>query len=282
MALVAGGLGHVYDAGTAFARRALEGVSVEVATGELVLVVGPTGSGKSTLLRVLSTLLPPTEGSLAVDGETVTADSARGMRGRIGLVFQDPSVQLFAETVLADVAFGPRNLGADDAAAELRARDALERVGLDPGEFGPRSPFTLSGGEARRAAIAGVLAMRPAYLLLDEPTAGLDASGRSAVLEAVRRAREGAGVAAVTHDPEELLPLADRVLVLADGRTCFWGTVPQLFEEAHVLDAAGLRSPDVVRVQAMASARGARIARPYALEPREAARRLARAGGWAT
>ena len=176
MGLTVEGAGHVYGNGTAWAQRALGGVSLTVESGELVAVLGATGSGKSTLLRLMTGLLAPTEGRVLVDDEEACAALARG---RVGLVFQRPEAQLFAETVVDDVAFGPRNLGASLADSRVAARAALRAVGLDPAVFGQRSPFTLSGGEARRVAVAGVLAMRPAYLLLDEPTAGLDAHGIS-------------------------------------------------------------------------------------------------------
>lgn len=276
MSLKLSGIRHVYGPGTSWAASALAGVDFELSEGELVLVVGATGSGKSTLLRLASGLLEPTEGSASIDGSPLSVASARGA---VGLCFQSPEAQLFAETLLADVAFGPRNLGATPEAAEAAARDALAAVGLDPHVFGQRSPFTLSGGEARRAALAGVLAMRPRYLLLDEPTAGLDARGRARVRAAVGNAREGSGVALVTHDPGEFLGDADRVLVLDSGETRFWGPVADLLQDPTPLSDAGVEVPPVLEVQLLARGRGVDAGTPT-MNAELAAAALARAGGW--
>jgi energy-coupling factor transport system ATP-binding protein len=271
--------GFVYGLGTAYATRALEGVSLAVEPGGLAVVLGATGSGKSTLLRLAAGLMPPTEGSVAVDDVDTGGERARELRGRVGLVFQRPEAQLFAETVGDDVAFGPRNLGRSAEEAREDAARALETVGLDPAEFAPRSPFTLSGGEARRVAIAGVLAMRPAYLLLDEPTAGLDARGRDAVLAAVEAARaDGAGVLVVTHDAEEFLPLAGSVLVLANGAAAFSGPAGDLLADPSPLEAAGLAVPPVLGVQVRARAAGLSVPL-LTLDPELAAEVLAEAAG---
>jgi energy-coupling factor transport system ATP-binding protein len=268
-------VGHVYGHGTAWAQRAVGGVDLTVEPGELVAVLGATGSGKSTLLRLMTGLLAPSEGSVLVDG---TEASAALAHGRVGMVFQRPEAQLFAESVAEDVAFGPRNLGASAVEARAAADEALEAVGLDPRGFGGRSPFTLSGGEARRVAVAGVLAMRPAYLLLDEPTAGLDAGGRASVLAAVTRARESSGVVVVTHDPEEFLPDADRVLVLAGGTQVFSGAPALLLADPSPLAAAGLEAPPVLRVQLLMRAAGAALPM-LTLDPGLAADVLASARG---
>jgi energy-coupling factor transport system ATP-binding protein len=252
MALVAEMLGYTYAAGTTYASRAVADVGLRLEKGELCLIVGSTGSGKSTLLRLLSGLLKPGTGSVRVD------DATGVPRGSVGIVFQNPETQFFAETVSADVAFGPKNLDLPDP--DTAAREALLAVGLDPAEFGDRSPFTLSGGEARRAAVAGILAMRPAYLLLDEPTAGLDRRGREAIVAALLAAREEAGVLVVTHDPGPFLAYADRVLVLAAGETVFEGGVEELLGDATgPFERAGLILPDVVRVQVLARLRGAKL-----------------------
>ena len=273
MALVARNLGYEYGAGTPFAVRALEGVDLDLEGGDMLVIAGATGSGKSTLLRLLAGLLRAETGSIAVDGESPQARSARGS---VAIVFQNPETQFFAETLLADVAFGPRNLGMPDAAEA--AAEALEAVGLEPGRFGARSPFTLSGGEARRAAIAGALAMRAPYLLLDEPTAGLDSAGRRDVLAAVSAERARAGVAVVTHDPEEFLGLATHVLALSDGMPAFSGTVAELMDGPAAYEGAGLRLPEVVRAQLLARERGAVLPR-IEFEPRAAARALLAARG---
>lgn len=265
MALSARHIGYSYLAGTAFSVEAVRDVDLAVEPGELVIVAGTTGSGKSTLLRLLAGLLAPTSGVVEVDG---TPASAREARGRVAIVFQNPESQFFAETVSADVAFGPRNLGMSDPEAE--ADRALGAVGLDPVRFGERSPFALSGGEARRAAIAGALAMRARYLLLDEPTAGLDVRGRSAVVDAVTAERAHAGVVVVTHDPEDFLVHADRVLALSRGACAFSGSVFDLLEQPERYEAAGLSLPELVQVQRAARERGIAIPR-IELDPRAAA-----------
>ena len=266
-------IGYTYSPGTGYSQRALEAVSFSVSPGELVLILGATGSGKSTLLRIAAGLLDGSEGIATIDGEPLSRKTARG---RVGLVFQDAEAQLFAETVAADVAFGPRNMGATDAEATAAAHDALERVGLPPAEYAGRSPFSLSGGEARRAAIAGVLAFAPRYLLLDEPTAGLDARGRHAVGTIVSEARSGAGVAVVSHSAEEFLGVADRVLVLAGGRPSFDGPAEALIADPARFAAAGLLAPDVLRAQMLARARGCEVG-AFTLDPLHGADALARA-----
>lgn len=268
MALVADRVSFSYAAHTSFTTPALEGVSLMVERGGLTLVVGATGSGKSTLLRLLAGLLEPSSGTVRAD------DAPPSPRAGIGLVFQNPETQFFAETVLADVAFGPRNLGL--AGPDARAAATLEAVGLDPEVFGARSPFTLSGGEARRAAIAGVLAMEPAYLLLDEPTAGLDRRGRDAVLGAITAACASAGVAVVTHDPEQFLAVAWRVVMLAEGTVAFSGDVQSFLEHLGVNGAGGVRPPEFVRAQLLARAGGAALP-TLGLDPPAAARALASA-----
>lgn len=270
--------GFTFGPGTSYMQRALEGVSLEVSPGELVLVLGATGSGKSTLLRVACGLLDAESGSASIDGEALSRSTARGA---VGLVFQDAESQLFADSVLDDVAFGPRNLGLDAEEASQRARSALTAVGLDPDTFGSRSPFALSGGEARRAAIAGVLAMRPRYLLADEPTAGLDAAGRRVVRDVLLAQREGerAGVLVVSHSAEEFLGDANRVLVLAEGRSAWYGPAAELVADPSPLLGAGLVAPAVLEVQRLARERGLETG-AFTLDPVEAAERLAAAGGW--
>jgi len=276
MSLSLSDIGYTYAPDTGFATCALSRVSVEVAVGELVLVLGSTGSGKSTLLRVAAGLLEAQAGRALIDGEPLNRVSARG---EVGLVFQDAEAQLFADTLLDDVAFGPRNLGLTGEEAAARAREALLTVGLDPEVFGGRSPFALSGGEARRAAIAGVLAMRPRYLLADEPTAGLDANGRAAMRAIVADVRQRAGVMLVSHSAEEFLGEADRVLVLFEGGSAWYGDASALIVDPAPLEAAGLAAPAVLAVQRSARLSGIDPG-PFTLDPRLAADNLATAGGW--
>lgn len=277
MALIASDLTCDYAAGTVLASRALEGVSLQLEPHELCVVTGPTGSGKTTLLRAIAGLLAPSGGSVTVDDAPVSGPGSR--RGVVGLVFQRPEAQFFAPTVEEDCAFGPRNLGRVKADAVRDARDALAGVGLDPLVFGPREPWGLSGGEARRAALAGVLAMRPKYLLLDEPTAGLDAPGRRAVQAALANAREHAGVLVVTHDPDEFIGSADHALVLRQGRSVFSGTAQQLLEEIPGLWDRGLiEPPEVVRTLLLTAQRAGRAVGALAFDPVRAAEILAASG----
>jgi len=273
MALVAANLCYTYAAGTAYEVPALLGLDVHLECGDLLVIAGTTGSGKSTLLRLLAGLLRPSSGTVGLDGSPA---SDRRSRGRAAMVFQNPESQFFAESLLADVSFGPRNLGAQEPAR--LAADALAAVGLDPDTFGDRSPFTLSGGEARRAAIAGALAMRAPYLLLDEPTAGLDRRGRRDVVLAIGRERHRAGVAVVTHDPEEFLPSATRVLALRAGETAFAGSVDELLANPSPYLEAGLRLPEVVMAQLFARDRGLPMG-AIEFEPEAAAVRLSHARG---
>jgi len=249
-------LTFAYPAGGPVGSVAIAGVSLTLEPGELLIVAGTTGSGKSTLLRLLAGLLVPDEGVVEADGVPVLD---RRARGQVAIVFQNPESQFFSETLEADVAFGPRNLGHADPPGVARA--ALEAVGLDPDVYGQRSPFTLSGGEARRAAIAGALALQAPYLLLDEPTAGLDHRGRADVIAALQSERGRVGVAVVTHDPEEFLGVASQVLLLVEGRMAYSGPVEALLDAPEVYERAGLQLPDLIRTQLDARAHGALVAR---------------------
>jgi energy-coupling factor transport system ATP-binding protein len=274
MALLARNVSYTYAGGRSFGVEAVRSVDVRLDRGDLVVVTGTTGSGKSTLLRLLAGLLAPLHGTVTVDGRD---PSSREARGSVAIVFQDPETQFFAETLHADVMFGPRNLGLEDASGE--ADRALSTVGLEPDVYGARSPFTLSGGEARRGAIAGALAMSAPYLLLDEPTSGLDADGRRAVREALAVERARSGVLVVTHDPMEFLDDATAVVALDSGAVAFSGSVQELYDDPAPYTRAGLELPPVVRAQLLAREAGMQLQHIVCDPVRAAASLLAARGG---
>jgi len=242
---------------------ALRGVSVEVRAGEAVALIGPTGSGKSTLIQHFNGLLRPTVGTVRVAGEDLWGPRAdrRRARQQVGLVFQFPEYQLFEETVRRDVAYGPAHLGLGEAEVAERVDEALHAVGLDPSRFGDRSPFGLSGGEMRRVALAGVLAMRPRVFVLDEPTAGLDPRGKEEILARLEALhRQGLAVVVVTHNMDEVARLADRVVVLAEGRVVMAGSPAEIFRRDEDLRRVGLDLPQAVRLVRALRARGLPVA----------------------
>jgi energy-coupling factor transport system ATP-binding protein len=248
MSLVAERLTHVYGAGTPFETLALDGVDLTINAGEFVGIIGPTGSGKSTLIQHFNGLLKPTSGRVVVDGEDLTSKTGgRAARRKVGLVFQFPEHQLFEETVFADVAFGPRNLGLGDAEIKDRVEEALKLVGLDSGQVGDRSPFSLSGGQMRRVALAGILAMRPAVLILDEPTSGLDPRGREEILGHVTQLHRARGltVVLVSHNMEDVARLVSHVFVLDRGRLIMAGPTREVYSRSAELKAIGLDVPPV-------------------------------------
>ena len=252
-------LTHTYSAGTPFQRSAVEGLSMTVGAGEFLGVIGHTGSGKSTLIQHLNGLLQPTSGRILLEGKDIWADpkKIRDVRFKVGLVFQYPEYQLFEETVYKDIAFGPKNMGLDAEEIDRRVRDAAVFVGLHETLL-DKSPFELSGGQKRRVAIAGVIAMEPKVLVLDEPTAGLDPQGRDAILaqiQAYHRAT-GAAVVLVSHSMEEIARNVDRIVVLSDGKVYMEGTPKQVFARAHELEQVGLDVPQVTKVAAALKARG--------------------------
>ncbi len=252
-------LTHTYSAGTPFQRSAVEGLSMTVGAGEFLGVIGHTGSGKSTLIQHLNGLLQPTSGRILLEGKDIWADpkKIRDVRFKVGLVFQYPEYQLFEETVYKDIAFGPKNMGLDAEEIDRRVRDAAVFVGLHETLL-DKSPFELSGGQKRRVAIAGVIAMEPKVLVLDEPTAGLDPQGRDTILaqiQAYHRAK-GAAVGLVSHSMEEIARNVDRIVVLSDGKVYMEGTPKQVFARAHELEQVGLDVPQVTKVAAALKARG--------------------------
>ncbi len=250
---------HVYSPGEPFEVAALRGVSLVVEPGEILAIVGGTGSGKSTLVQHLNLLLEPTSGTVLVDGADARTLGKGELRRRVGLVFQFPEAALFAPTVAEDVAFAPRRMGLDEEEVEARVRASLERLGV--AHLAGRSPFSLSGGEKRRVAIAGVLAMRPEVLVLDEPTAGLDPAAREDLIGVIRGIRDGGGtVVLVSHDLDEVAEVADRVCVLEGGRVRAAGT------PAEVFYAEPLRAPATVRVASLLAEDHPEVGRPVSFD----------------
>lgn len=244
---------HTYSKGTPFERLALNNVSLEIAKGEIVAIIGHTGSGKSTLVQHLNGLLKPDQGQATIDDIDITAKGAqaKAARQQVGMVFQYPEHQLFAETVFEDIAFGPRNKGVEEEAVAKQVREAMDFVGLDYDTFAQRSPFQLSGGQMRRVAIAGVVAMNPDYLVLDEPSAGLDPRSRNAVFKEIMSLHKSRGIAIVlvTHSMEEAVKYADRLLVINAGKVLFDGTPAEIFKEhAAELVEVGVDVPQVYKL----------------------------------
>ena len=242
---------YTYGAGSPFEQQALQDVSFQTVPGELLGIIGHTGSGKSTLIRHLNGLLRPSAGQIRLDGQDIweRPKEIRSIRFRVGMVFQYPEYQLFEETVEKDIAFGPRNMGLPEEEIARRVQDAAALVGLAP-ELLEKSPFDLSGGEKRRAAIAGVMAMEPEILILDEPTAGLDPRGREQVFAMIREYRQqrDTTVLLVSHSMEDVARLADRVLVMEHGTIAMLDTAPAVFSRAAELEAMGLTVPAVTRI----------------------------------
>ena len=244
-------LDYIYSAGTPFEHKALDNVSFALEPGEFVGIIGHTGSGKSTLMQQMNGLLKPTSGQVLLDGVDIWSDKklTRQARFRVGLVFQYPEYQLFEETVYRDIAFGPKNMGLGEEEVDRRVREAAGFVGLTEAQL-EVSPFDLSGGQKRRVAIAGVIAMEPEVLILDEPTAGLDPVGRAEILgniEAYRQAKN-ATIMMVSHSMEDVARLTDRLLVMNGSRLAMDGTPSEVFSRAQELLAMGLNIPQVTQV----------------------------------
>ena len=237
---------YIYNPGTANERTAVKDVSLNIGEGEFIALAGSTGSGKSTLVQLMNGLKLPSSGSIFYNGGKVGSDkkALRNLRCRIGLVFQYPEYQLFDETVLKDVSFGPLNQGFDQEKAEEKARTALEKVGLGKETF-DRSPFDLSGGEKRRAAIAGIIAMEPEVLILDEPTAGLDPMGKENILKMIREYHlsKDSTVIMISHNMDEAAEYADRLIVMDKGRVIMDDEAHNIFMRADELKEAGLALP---------------------------------------
>ena len=254
---------HTYSEGSAFQATAIRNVSLTIEDGEFIAVVGHTGSGKSTLVQHLNGLLKPTGGQILIDGEDLNAPGAdrRRIRQKVGLVFQYPEYQLFEETVAKDIAFGPKNLGLSAEEIDARVRRAMAHVHLDYDKYAQRSPFELSGGQMRRVAIAGVLAMEPKVLILDEPTAGLDPRGRDRILGMVQElhARGGTTVIMVSHSMDDVARLATRLVVMSKGELVATGTPREIFRQSDMMESIGLGVPEAARLCALLRQRGVKL-----------------------
>lgn len=262
-------LTHTYSAGTPFEHKALDNMNFSVERGEFIGIIGHTGSGKSTLMQHLNGLLKPTSGKVLLDGEDIWSDKklTRQARFRVGLVFQYPEYQLFEETVYKDIAFGPKNMGLSRQEIDRRVREAASFVGLTESQL-EVSPFDLSGGQKRRVAIAGVIAMEPEVLILDEPTAGLDPVGREEILaniESYRRAKN-ATIMMVSHSMSDVARLTDRLLVLNGSHIAMDGTPGEVFTRAWELEEMGLDIPEVTRVFMRLKELGLPVEPVYTLE----------------
>jgi len=274
-------LQYVYSVGTPFQHTALEDVSFRVERGEFIGVIGHTGSGKSTLIQHLDGLLKPTSGQVLLDGKDIWSDKklTRQSRFRVGLVFQYPEYQLFEETVYKDISFGPKNMGLDADEIDRRVRQAASFVGLTEKQLSA-SPFDLSGGQKRRVAIAGVIAMEPEVLILDEPTAGLDPEGREEILaniQAYRKAKN-ATIMMVSHSMSDMARVADRLLVMNRARLAMDGTPETVFAHAQELVDMGLSIPDVTKVFLRLQKLGLSVPAVYTIEQAAAALRQLKGG----
>ncbi len=249
---------YTYEAGTVMESVGLDDVCLSIRQGEFLGIIGQTGSGKSTLIQHLNGLIKPTSGEILWNGENIYDEkfNLRALRGKVGLVFQYPEHQLFEETVLKDVCFGPRNQGLAEEEILARAKRAMALVGL-PEEYSDRSPFDLSGGEKRRAALAGVVAMQPEILVLDEPTAGLDPAGRDALLEMLRKLKEeGSGIVLVSHSMDDVAAAADRIVVMHGGRPVMDAAPREIFRREEELEQIGLAVPAVTHICGMLAKKG--------------------------
>lgn len=255
-------LSYVYGEGTAFEKKALDNVNLELPDGQFIGVIGHTGSGKSTLIQHLNGLLRATHGKIYYNGEDIYREGydMRGLRSKVGLVFQYPEHQLFEVDVFTDVCFGPKNQGLPKEEVEARALEALHQAGLKEKHY-RKSPFELSGGQKRRAAIAGILAMHPEVLVLDEPTAGLDPKGRDEILEQIARLHRERNITVllVSHSMEDVVKYVDRILVMDDGKIMFDDVPKRVFHHYQELEKIGLAAPQVTYVVKALEAKGWKI-----------------------
>lgn len=255
-------LSYIYSQDTAYEKKALNDINLELPDGQFVGIIGHTGSGKSTLIQHLNGLVKATEGTVYYNGENIYDEgySLKELRSRVGLVFQYPEYQLFEVDVFTDVCFGPKNLGLSAEEVEERAKKALSQVGLGE-EYYKKSPFELSGGQKRRVAIAGILAMQPEVLILDEPTAGLDPRGRDEILDQIARLHEERGITVVlvSHSMEDVAKYVERIIVMDKGCVRFDGTPREVFEHYQELEKIGLAAPQVTYVMQELKSRGANV-----------------------
>ena len=275
---------HTYSKGTPFERLALQNVSLEIAKGEIVAIIGHTGSGKSTLVQHLNGLLKPDKGTAAIDDIDISSKGvqAKNARQQVGMVFQYPEHQIFAETVFEDIAFGPRNKGFNEEEVAKAVREAMAFVGLDYDTFAQRSPFQMSGGQLRRVAIAGVVAMNPDYLVLDEPSAGLDPRSRNAVFREIMDLHKSRGIAIVlvTHSMEEAVKYANRLLVVNAGKVLFDSEPAAIFKEHGAeLVQVGVDVPQVYKLADLLRQKG--LAMPEGIKDEMAlVKAIKKAKGW--
>lgn len=252
-------LTYTYSQGTPFEKTAVKDVNIKIEEGELVGIIGHTGSGKSTLIQHLNGLIKPTSGKIFIDGVDIHDKDVklRDVRFKVGLVFQYPEYQIFEETVYKDIAFGPTNMGLDEGEIDKRVRETAKLVGIDDSLLN-KSPFELSGGQKRRVAIAGVMAMRPKVLILDEPTAGLDPRGREMILGQIKHYHEetGSTVLLVSHSMEDVARFAQKILVMNKGEVFCYDTPPAVFARADEIAAIGLSVPQITKVFSMLRSRG--------------------------
>ena len=278
------GLSYIYSAGTPYEHRAIDNVNIEIEKGSFVGLIGHTGSGKSTLIQHLNGLLKPSEGKIFIGGEDLWANpkDIRRFRFKVGLVFQYPEHQLFEETVRKDIAFGPKNMGLSEEEIEARVIEAAKLTGLTE-DYLEKSPFDLSGGEKRRVAIAGVLAMRPEVLILDEPTAGLDPKGREFILSEIKNYhdRTGATVILVSHSMEDVARFASHVLIMNHSKVAMYGETREVFKRVEELCEIGLEVPQISRVFAKLRENGANVPESVltVAEAKEAVLKLLKKGG---
>jgi energy-coupling factor transport system ATP-binding protein len=240
---------HIYMPKSPFEKVALDNVSLDIRDGEFVALIGHTGSGKSTLIQHFNGLLEATSGKIIIDGIDITDKKAKltNIRKKVGLVFQYPEYQIFEETIAKDIEFGPRNLGLSDEEIHNRVIEAMDMVGLDYETYKDKSPFDLSGGQKRRVAIAGVIAMKPTTLILDEPTAGLDPKGRDDILDQISKLHKDYNmtIIIVSHSMEDVAKIAERIIVMNDGKVALQGTPAEVFKEVDMLEKIGLGVPQV-------------------------------------